>query len=108
VRGITIYNFVFRLQCDLHYISRQVLGSVQSPIQWVLAALFLAVTPNPASVGVGNIVLLMLNNVSDQETIDCIVMSGSSICFLCALVSCPLFRRLEIRTVKVMFLPVKR
>jgi hypothetical protein len=48
----------------------------------------------------------MLNSVIDQETIHCILMSGSSICFLFALLSCLLFRPLEIRKVKVMFLPV--
>jgi hypothetical protein len=87
------------------------LGSVQFPVQWVLAALSSAVTPNHASVHIDNIVLLMsnarvhsvMNTVIDQETIGCFVISQSWICFLLALLSCPLLKYLEIREVKVAF-----
>jgi hypothetical protein len=49
----------FRLPVAVEYSSsRQVVGSVQSPIQWLLAVLASAETPNPASIGVDNIVLL--------------------------------------------------
>jgi hypothetical protein len=112
VRGITIYNFGFRLQWNLllHLPHRDKFLGLPN----LLSNGSSAITPNPASVGADIVLLIysynarvhcVVDTVTDQETIDCIVVSQSSICFLFAL-SCPLFKSLKIRAVKVMLFPV--
>jgi hypothetical protein len=62
----------------------------------VLATLMPAVTPNPVPVGAGSIVHVtpdarmycLRNALPDQQITDCVVITGSSIYFLFALLPC--------------------